>query len=433
MRPILNISISRTQIFRNFFSSDGGKLLSELQSHFRVNLLVPAELLNLVKESLRYYPLIQEDIEVYIIPRLPKLPRSLNILTKTSKYLMNADHIKIHIENSKNKDPLRRATMYILAKYISRIPLIKNLFRKLFSFLSVRSKYMNSFFSKLPECDAFFSTSLTDLIYESCLGIYYESKGAITLGTPRSWDNITSYGCILWFPHVILSHSDYMSSNLVNFQQVNTKNILQATAPNYRKKFLPQAGKSINQFRIGFACMGSMTNPDDLNVFQWIVSELAINFPKVSFIIFQHPKFKYHINFDIPKNVIVKTFMYESSTLQEYYSELASLSVLFAGGTSVLLDAEFCRVKTFFINFEILNQKFWSSALRYRDMWPHTRDFLDLNKVDFVNSKLEMESIIRAINVGNVINFKEVSAAQFIGKDEINYSDLIINTIKSLL
>jgi hypothetical protein len=268
---------------------------------------------------------------------------------------------------------------------------------------------------------------------ETLVGMYYSHLKTKTIGTPRSWDNITSHGCLPWIPDKILSHSEYMTCSLKEIQNIPLERISLAVAPNYQKNFFPVSIQTDNQIRIGLACMGFTTNPDDLNVLKWFCTELAVRFPDKNFYVYQHPKFLHEIQFKLPPNVFLRVFPYESTTLQDYYSEISMLDVLFAGGTSVLMDAAFCHVATAFINFDFVQQGYWQSALRYTDSLPHTADFLEFNKINLVNTKLEIENIILLQDKKSkkIPIYKNLN--HFIANDPLIYSQYILRISRDVL
>ena len=52
MKPVLNIVISRTQIFRSFIASDNCQLISDLSNEYKINVLSPSYLQNLIKQKI---------------------------------------------------------------------------------------------------------------------------------------------------------------------------------------------------------------------------------------------------------------------------------------------------------------------------------------------------------------------------------------------
>jgi len=279
------------------------------------------------------------------------------------------------------------------------------------------------------------STSVTDLsTHEKLLGIIYSKMGARTFATTRSWDNITTYGLLCWKPEKFLSHSDYMTLNLLKLQKFKQKNIVQAVAPNYQHKFIKEIHNNHHggPITIGYASLGQKNNPDDFQMLKWFANDMANDFPEINFIIFLHPGKPKKVDFQIPDNVSIETYYFESTTLDLYYSKLRSLDILFCGGTSVMLDAAFCGIQTYLINFEITKQPYLLSALRYHDTWPHTRDFIRLSKIDKVNSKEDVRFICNEALRGNVSEVKLKDVKKFTGDSILDFNEIILNQLKNL-
>ena len=433
MKPILNIVISRTQIFRSFIASDNCQLILDLSNEYKINVLSPSYLQNLIKQKITTSQIKVLDIDYYSVPEIEKFSRLQVFLLSVLKYITKTRANNYLIHQQTNKKLFTIYFKLFCANYLAYIPYIKKITRQIYYISVIYSKKTMKKFESLPNCDIVFLTSLTDMQTETLIGMYYSSLETKTIGTPRSWDNITSHGCFPWIPDKILSHSDYMTSSLREIQGLPAKRISLAVAPNYQDVFLPATVKVENRVRIGLACMGFTTNPDDLNLLKWFCTELAVSFEDKDFYIYQHPKFLHKIQFNVPSNVFLRVFPYESTTLQNYYSEIRMLDILFAGGTSVLLDAAFCDVPTAFINFDCVKQDYWQSALRYSDSLPHTADFLEFNQINFVNSKLEIENIILAQKEINRRKPLYKSLNYFIVRHPSKYSHYFLRVSRELL
>ena len=433
MKPVLNIVISRTQIFRSFIASDNCQLISDLSNEYKINVLSPSYLQNLIKQKITTSQIKVLDIDYYSVPEIGEFSRLQVFLLSVLKYITKTRANNYLIHQQTNKKIFMIYFKLFCANFLAYIPYIKKIARQIYYISVIYSKKTKLKFASLPNCDILFLTSLTDMQTETLVGMYYSSLKTKTIGTPRSWDNITSHGCFPWVPDKVLSHSDYMTSSLKEIQGLPAKSISLAVAPNYQDVFLPANVQVDNRVRIGLACMGFTTNPDDLNLLKWFCTELAVSFEDKDFYIYQHPKFLHKIQFSIPSNVFFKVFPYESTTLQNYYSEISMLDILFAGGTSVLLDAAFCDVPTAFINFDCVNQDYWQSALRYTDSLPHTADFLEFNQINFVNSKLEIENTILAQKEKNREKPLYKSLNHFIVRHPSRYSDYFLRVSRELL
>jgi hypothetical protein len=433
MKPVLNIVISRTQIFRNFIASDNCQMILDLSNEYKINILSPSYLQNFIKQKITTSQVKVLDIDYYSIPEIEKFSRVQVFLLSVLKFITKTRANSYLIHQQKNKKNSIKYFKLFCANFLAYLPYIKKITRGAYYLSVIYSKKIKLKFTSLPNCDLLFLTSLTDMQTETLVGMYYSRLKTKTIGTPRSWDNITSHGCFPWVPDKILSHSDYMTSSLIEIQGIPAKRISLAVAPNYQGAFSPAIVQIDNRVRIGLACMGFTTNPDDLNLLKWFCTELAVRFKDKDFYIYQHPKFLHKIQFDLPSNVFLRVFPYESTTLQNYYYEISKLDILFAGGTSVLLDAAFCNVSTAFINFDCVQQDYWHSALRYADSLPHTADFLEFNQIDFMNSKLEIENTILAQKGNSIKKPVYKSLNYFIVGHSLDYSHYFLRASRELL
>ncbi len=432
VKPTVNLVITRSQIYRNFISSDECNFLSNLTKVFKVNLLIASNLELVVKYKLNQSSIDKNSIKIFIIPSRINLSPIQRLILSLMRYSTKSTANIYLAHNSDSKSEIKKTFLLVAAKILPYFPFIVLILRKIFKISIERSKELKSYFKKLPMCDLIFFTSITDSETDSILGIYYAMFGIKTVGTPRSWDNITTHGVIPWIPSLVISHSPFMTLNLKKLQKIRKKQIIEANAPNYQKNFLPQGNITPNEIRIGYACMGFTTNPDDLNMLTWFIEELAVRFSQFQFYIYQHPKFEHKLEFKIPPNVHIRVFQYESSTLREYYSEISSLKMLFAGGTSVLLDSAFCSVPTFYLNFDCKKQLYWRSALRYKDTLPHTFQFLDICKISEINSKSDIESLILDIASDEVSFKKYENLSYFIGNETNTYFQIILAEANNL-
>jgi hypothetical protein len=432
MKPNLNLFITRTQIYRNFIASDGCQFLSDLAVNFQVNLVVTNNLEQLVRKKLENSKIDLNLITVYVLPANINITQLQKVLLSLMKFSTKSSSNLYLAYNSLTKSKHKRIFLVALSQILPKIPFIISLLRSALRYSVARCDELASNFELIPKCDLAFFTSFTDFKPEGVLGIYYTILGIRTIGTPRSWDNITSHGVIPWVPSLVISHSPFMTKNLKNSQNIGVEKIIEANAPNYRSMFLQKEKVSSSEIRIGFACMGFTTNPDDFNMLKWFTTELAANFKNLRFYIYQHPKFKHSIEFNLLPNVQIRVFDYESSTLQEYYSEISSLKVLFAGGTSVLLDAVYCSVPTYFLNFDCAKQSYWHSALRYRDVLPHTAQFLETCRVSKVDSKSELEKLLLEISNFDMSFGEYQNMHQFTGNEKVSYSQIIYAELEKL-
>jgi len=276
--------------------------------------------------------------------------------------------------------------------------------------------------SDLVNCKSVFITSLTNR-YDLQIALFAKVMHFHILGTVRSWDNLTSHGNLLVLPDIFYSHSQFMTDTLIKFHNFDPGKIVTITAPNYRETYRPLKirNRSHPPVKIGFGCMGSVVNPDDKN-FMIDFNNIAKQYSDKEFYIIQHPIFPHNIDFDLSSNLKVFRFDYEKFNLTQYYKELSQLDLLVAGGSSILLDAEFMKIPIGYIAFEIIPQNYWVSALRYEDYVYHFHKFIKLTGVRTIRSR---NDLINIINDGdsNQDFLNSSLSSYFLGNIEIDLSD----------
>ena len=69
--------------------------------------------------------------------------------------------------------------------------------------------------------------------------------------------------------------------------------------------------------------------------------------------IIQHPSFIMHnLQTNLPPNINLIVFNYETTTLDDYYGHLLEMDLVFGGGTTGLLDASFLGIPVLAVNFQ---------------------------------------------------------------------------------
>jgi len=429
-KPSLVISVLNIQVCRNIFLSDEFDLLLKLEKYFKITILVNKKVLKMFETSASSSKLLFDKITILMLPNLNPLPRKISILNSFSLYLTPQKLTFIWMARNKKFFII---PFLIFLMIVAKFNFVKKYFRRIYLNEVLDSKQINLVYGDLPSCDVYVSTSVTDVsTHEKLLGIIYSKMGARTFATTRSWDNITTYGLLCWEPDKFLSHSEYMTLNLLNVQKFEQDNLVQAVAPNYQNKYIREIFNNQHNvpITIGYASLGK--NSDDFEMLRFFVKDLPDIFPEIYFKIFLHPGNPKKIDFKIPNNVSIETCYFESTTLDLYYSKLRSLDILFCGGTSVMLDAAFCGIQTYLINFEIIKQPYLLSALRYHDTWPHTRDFIRLSEIDKVNSKADIIFICKEAKRGELGKAKLKDVKKFTGDTKLDFNETVLNELKKL-
>jgi hypothetical protein len=277
--------------------------------------------------------------------------------------------------------------------------LVKSVILKTFN-ISKFNSYLGAQTADLVarECESLFVTSLTN-VKDIHVALYAKIMKIHTIGTVRSWDNLSSHGRLVVNPDVFYSHSDFMSYTLEKFHPYLEFKVHTLVAPNYQKVSYTKKSDSSEYkvFKVGYACMGARVNPDDYR-FAVEFNKLAKSFPNQVFYLIQHPSFPHEIEFVLNVNVKIIRFDYGTSSLEDYYTELSTFDLILGGGTSALLDAAVLKVPVIYIGFEYQRQGYWNSALRYQDYMYHFKQFIQVTNIHVCKSHSELVRILQVQN-----------------------------------
>jgi hypothetical protein len=122
-------------------------------------------------------------------------------------------------------------------------------------------------------------------------------------------------------------------------------------------------------------------------------------------------------------------FDYEISTVSDYFSFLADQDLVICGGTSVVLDCAFIRTPVALVGFEIENQKYWHSALRYFDYFDHTRCLFGRSNYFIIKDKEDLLLCIEQM-LGVIPDWRE--AKYFFGSVDKPLSEVIQDTVRAI-
>ena len=424
MNTIL-ITLFEKQIIRNY-TSDKLNFISELAAINRVLIFTNTQnfelLSSLMKETNRV------NIEVFTF-NLRKFSFYSRIVFGLLKWSHGSTTIirEIRLNYTLNNSALRYTLLKILINCLFknmygfdsflRYLVLKNFDRR--KFLSCLSP--NIYERDLINCKSVFITSLTNR-NDLQFALFAKVMKFKSLGTVRSWDNLTSHGNLIIKPDLFYSHSQFMTDTLIEFHKFDPERIVTLSCPNYREIFHPRnSNKQLKtSIKVGFGCMGNLVNPDDKNFMIYFNNEAKLH-PDKEFFIFQHPIFPHKIDFDLSSNLKVLQFDYDKFNLAQYYDALSQLDLLVAGGSSILLDAAFLKIQIAFIAFEIVPQNFWVSALRYKDFVYHFHKFIEITGVKVIRSRKEFVDVVNEVHLGQCIVDSDLSN-YFTGDIETNLS-----------
>jgi hypothetical protein len=324
----------------------------------------------------------------------------------------------------------------ILRKYIytrlSNISALKNFIRFLYTSVTRKSFLIISFSEIPPKLDLLFVTSITNVESDLRLAIFYKKHHTPIIATARSWDNLVSKGILRFSPDIFLSHSKFMSETAVKNHRLHSKSVRTVVTPCYQKLFEPVNTERQNKcLQISYGCIGPFLNPDEVNFINLLckISQKT----DICLTIIQHPKFQHDLsNIDLG-NIEIKTFDYLTSTLNDYYSFLATQNFIIASGTTLTLDALFSGTPILGLEFEVKVQDFWSSHLRSYDYLPHTKKLFENHQIPRIKNEAELIQYMtgeKQIDLDQYFNF---DLEHIIGDKNKNFTTELINSIKELL
>ena len=399
---MISIFLSEEQTLRNYFLTNSWRSLPLSYSYL---LICTNDTLNTVSELSK-----RNEIPFrHIIVSLNK-PIIINNVSRVIigilRNLSPSSSVYRHIRKE-------RALLVIsFPKYVLRLIWYKLSFvilfvSKLLRFIllvSTNSNELSAILAKYKiECAISVSiTNSSDAAYLICarkLGIY-------SIGTTRSWDNLSSHGSILVEPDAFINHSQFMRAQMLLFQNLSKNcSIWNFKIPLYddksnsilKKTYRKVLHNEKTNLKVLYACTGSYHFPNELE-YAVELNNILVNFG-YDFSILQHPKSMHEIEqFELSSKTFVFPYINEQlqSTVKNYYDFLNRFDLIIGSGSTVLLDSCYLGIPVvgFFPNN---TNNFWTSISRYSDYMYHYSEFLDKMKipifsearilVDFVSNK----------------------------------------------
>jgi len=423
----LGVTLFEDQLVRYYLTGDNGKFFAELTNTFNITIFTNWQLVEFIKGFLSQNGF--EETQIIVFEAIPD-----NGLARLCGFFLHWSLPSGTTRVKLNRQPrFKRLVGRIVLRRLSNSLILRATARYLYH-RSFSRRCLKSRFQGVPtQLDAIFITSLTNN-YEDVRVAHYFSRfeRVATVGTIRSWDNLTSHGCLRFIPNKFLSHSPFIDEKFTELQLLDGSLISQWRVPAYaaeemldgsRKKQIKAAKRFVT-----YASMGLTTNPDDKNFIEWLVNFWGGMPESSELTILQHPKFSFDIQ-NKKSNIKIKKFSYLNSTLEEYYKFLRSQHFVICGGTSVILDCLFTATPAVLIRFEIVKQPYWNSALRYFDSIDHTRELISHTKLCIANSKNQLETILKGVSVPQ--NSRE-EAEFFLGNTGINAAETLVLAVKRI-
>lgn len=426
----IGVTLTEDQLIRSWLFADNGSLIYKLSKISNIIIFCTSDSLPILSDFIRNSRLKNSNIECRPIPKAPdgKIYQFFGFLfrwTNKSSALTRKCNMMFE-KNLISKKGLK--TRLLMINFISRFKIIILASRWFYKYLP-NLEYKSIL--KTYNLDILLATSITniqdiEILKESIkLHIY-------TLGTTRSWDNLTSHGTLRVIPNRFLAHSEFMKLCAKNYQHLDSEIITLSGTSAYQKTFLPSANLiNYPQPRIAIGCAGPLVNPSEFEFIAEFISVCNSIDPFIEVTVIQHPKFLHTKPFT-ELNYFQEIFKYSDyESLKEYYRKLSSYDLVLTSASTIGLDALFVGtpVEIFFI--DIIKTGYWQSASRYNTHMPHFMEFisnLEL-KVHF-DFKSLVESILKLR--ANRIELKS-HPAYFTGFPNLDFESCVYNEINGYL
>jgi hypothetical protein len=278
--------------------------------------------------------------------------------------------------------------------------------------------------SEFKYYNLFVALSLTDDL-DSLMIAFAKQNGIKSIGTVRSWDNLTSHGLIRVKPDIFYSHSQAMSKDLSNFHYYacNSHNTVLGKSfwVNFEKvkeiKSKTIFSNQVNEYKILYGAMGDYFNPSEKLLLEKIIA-LVLQDYNINFTILMHPKFP--LSSDFQNN--------GTQSYTNYLEYLSNYDLILSSGSTLLLDANLINKNISHINFEMYKVPYWESIKRYLDFRKYYKSFLVLSETPIINSIEELASNLnsKGFTVKDKFTQQNTATEFFLGNpNNLSLSDLI--------
>ncbi len=425
--------VSNPQLVRNYFFGKNANLLKEITFNHCTIICEErvVESINVVVDLLDYK--IRSKVNVVSCPKTYKSSFFINLLFFIFESTGKSNFLRSKFYTFYSKQEISKLNLE-LRKFINRIfsdsKVINSILRLILASLLSRQNSRN-FPLNFDGIDLVVALSLTDRLDSKAVAIA-KKHGIKTLGTVRSWDNITSKGLIKVLPDVFYSHSAKMTQELIDFQNITDMLKPQiVTGKSYWIDFnLVQtlSGKKTNNGKkILYGAMGKYFNPSE----EHLIEKLYMSFKEMknsgfNLTILVHPR--YPVSESIINKfsdiILFDQFSFSndpnSNNFNEYLEYLSNFDCIVSSGSTLLLDASLINSNILHINFDVKDVNYWESTMRYLDFREYYSHFIKLSRVTVVSS---YQNLIDEISSGNFVqaslkNFKREAAQNILGSNE---------------
>ena len=367
--------------------------------------------------------------------------RTLNSITKLQNYSKFALAKNFRLWSRKEI-----STLNVILRFFFYILTYKNRgFAKLVRYLFLERMFRVEILDQLGEYknyDLILTLSLTDDLDTLLVG-FGKKYGIKTIGTVRSWDNLSSHGLLRVEPDIFYSHSEAMKKDLVKYQFYSkSKNSIYLGVSywvDFEKihKFKEKHNNSGTRNRkILYGAMGHDFNPSEGLLLSRIYGELTKdNLDKIEFAVLMHPRFPISrlMQSEYSDKMTFFSFdfdnLVETKSYHDYVEFLSGYEYIFSSGSTLLLDASQLNVEIFHLNFDLLKVSYWQSSKRYLDYREYYKNFIKLAGVQVLDSYEQLVSILikDVEKPGNFSNQQELAFGYIMGISNRNSLIALIN------
>jgi len=372
--------------------------------------------------------------------------RPLKIVNFFSKCHVHSKFTIAKFFRSKSKKEI--STLNLILKLVLYTMTINNL-------VSVRLiRFFTPFFLKktgafkqlnfLSNYDLLLALSLTDDL-DILVTSFAKLNSIKSIGTVRSWDNLTSHGLVRVKPDVFYCHSEAMAADLRKYQYYgcNLQNTVIgfSTWLNFRKIREIKSNSTNydpkNVYRILYGAMGDYFNPGEEVFLTKLIDFVQQDF-NLELVVLMHPKFLLSDDFQkqFDTKIVFDKFNFdnhhETRSYAKYLEYLSEFDLILSSGSTLLLDAYIIGKNIAHLNFEMCRVPYWESIRRYSDFREYYKNFLELSNTPVLSSfeKLALKIQNRFSLTTLSVTEQELVSKYFMGGSKhLSLSDLINNQL----
>jgi len=369
---------------------------------------------------------------------------SLKILNFISKCHVHSKFCVAKFFRHKSKKEI--STFNLTLKFATFIITFNNLISaktvRLLTLFFLRKTSSFNQLSFLSNYDLFLALSLTDDL-DTLIISFAKTNGIKSIGTVRSWDNLTSHGLIRVKPDIFYCHSESMAADLSKYQYYgcNSQNTVLGFSNWLNFKKIEELKSQVisydqkNIYKILYGAMGEYFNPGEETFLSNLI-DLVQKDLNIDLVVLMHPTKLLPEEFQkqFGTRIIFDKFDFDNDhnmlSYTDYLEYLSKFDLVLSSGSTLLLDACIINKNIAHVNFEMRKVPYWESIKRYSDFRDYYKSFLKLSKTPILSSFKELSIKIQDRFLMNrlIVPQQNLASKHFMGSPEhLSLSDLINN------